>query len=129
SFKGPHVFLEPDPTFGLSMAVHELASNACRYGALSRSSGRVEIAWSVDRTERGLTLTFDWNERSGPRPKKNMRTGFGSRLIAMAIERQLNGEVHQTFGPNGLAARLIVPLTHERWPGKVAPTIEQPDFR
>ena len=42
--------------------------------------------------------------------------GFGSRLIGMVIERQLGGEMHRTFGPEGLEARLVVPLTHERWP-------------
>jgi hypothetical protein len=47
------------------------------------------------------------------------KSGFGSRLVAMVIQRQLNGEVHPTFTPRGLEVRLIVPLTHERWPGRV----------
>jgi two-component sensor histidine kinase len=120
SFTGPNVFLEPDATFGLSMAVHELASNASNYGSLSRRPGVVAVTWSVDRTERGLTLVFDWAERLGPPPQKARRAGFGSQLINMVIERQLNGEVHQTFGDKGFDAKLIVPLTHERWPGSVA---------
>jgi PAS domain S-box-containing protein len=122
SFAGPEVFLEPDPTFGLSMAVHELATNASKYGSLSHRSGRIEVTWSVNRTQQGLTLTLDWKERNGPSPKRQRRPGFGSRLINMVIERQLNGQVQQSFGPGGLDATLVVPLTHERWPGAVAPS-------
>jgi PAS domain S-box-containing protein len=117
SFGGPNVFLEPDPTFGLSMAVHELATNASKHGSLTEPIGRVDLAWSVARTQQGLTLVLDWKERGGPAPKRSRRPGFGSRLINMVIERQLNGKAEQVFGPQGLTARLTVPLTHERWPG------------
>jgi len=114
---GPDVFLEPDPSFGLSAAVHELATNASKYGSLSIRSGRIEVTWSVQRTEQGLTLLFDWKERNGPRQKRNRRPGFGSKLIHTVIERQLNGKVLQSFGPKGMDAKLTIPLTHERWPG------------
>jgi PAS domain S-box-containing protein len=122
SFNGPNVFLEPDPTFGLSMAVHELATNASKHGSLSVVSGRVELNWSVTRTEQGLTLVLDWKESRGPAPRRSRRAGFGSRLISMVIERQLNGQVEQSFAADGLRARLTVPLTHERWPGSARPT-------
>jgi PAS domain S-box-containing protein len=121
SFKGPNVFLEPDPTFGLGMAVHELATNAGKHGSLSVAGGRVDLVWSVTRTQRGLTLVLDWRESRGPAPKRTRRPGFGSRLINMVIERQLNGQVQQSFGAEGLQARLTVPLTHERWPGGAHP--------
>jgi PAS domain S-box-containing protein len=117
SFSGPNVFLEPDPTFGLSMAVHELATNASKHGSLSVASGRVDLSWSVTHTQQGLTLVLDWKENRGPPPRRSRRPGFGSRLINMVIERQLNGQVEQSFAPDGLQARLTVPLTHERWPG------------
>jgi two-component sensor histidine kinase len=117
SFSGPNVFLEPDPTFGLSMAVHELATNAGKHGSLSVPAGRVELTWSITRTQQGLTLVLDWKEDRGPAPKRHRRPGFGSRLISMVIERQLNGQVKQTFTAKGLEAKLTVPLTHERWPG------------
>jgi PAS domain S-box-containing protein len=119
---GPEVFLEPDPTFGLSAAVHELATNASKYGSLSVRSGRIEVTWSVQRTEQGLTLLFDWKERNGPRQKRNRRPGFGSKLIHTVIERQLNGKVLQSFGPKGMDANLTIPLTHERWPGGPVPS-------
>jgi PAS domain S-box-containing protein len=128
AFSGPNVFLEPDPTFGLSMAVHELATNAGKHGSLSVPSGRVDLSWSVTRTQQGLTLVLDWNESHGPAPKRGRRLGFGSRLINMVIERQLNGQVEQSFAAEGLRARLTVPLTHERWPGgpRPASTVDLP---
>jgi two-component sensor histidine kinase len=120
TFAGPNVFLEADPTFGLSMAIHELATNASKHGSLAQRPGRVEVTWQVKRTDQGLTLIFLWSEREGPAPKRQRRTGFGSRLINMVIERQLNGRVQLSFGPDGLDAELVVPLTHERWPGGAA---------
>ena len=121
---GPDVFLEPDPSFALSSAVHELATNAGKYGSLSDPAGRLEVSWVVDRTKQGLTLELDWKERGGPQPKRVRRPGFGSRLIGMVIERQLNGEVHRSLRPEGLDARLVVPLTHERWPQPAHPLPE-----
>jgi two-component system CheB/CheR fusion protein len=102
------------------MAIHELATNATKYGSLSHRSGRVEVTWQVQRTDLGLTLILGWMEREGPPPKRQRRSGFGSRLINMVIERQLNGSVRMAFDPAGLNAELTVPLTHERWPGAVA---------
>jgi PAS domain S-box-containing protein len=116
SLKGPDVDLEPDPTFSLSAALHELAANAIKHGSLSRPQGRLELSWSVARTRRGMTLTFDWVERNGPPARRPRRTGFGARLIGLVIERQMNGEVHSSYTRAGFSTRLIVPLTHERWP-------------
>ena len=125
-FNGPNVFLEPDPTFGLSMAVHELATNASKHGSLTDPAGRVDLTWSITRTQQGLTLVLDWKESGGPAPKRSRRPGFGSRLINMVIERQLNGQVEQSFGPQGLDASLTVPLTHERWPGGARTSVHSP---
>jgi PAS domain S-box-containing protein len=117
SFGGPNVFLEPDSAFGLSLAVHELATNANKHGSLTSPGGRVDLTWSVTRTQQGLTLILDWKESRGPAPRRTRRPGFGSRLIGMVIERQLNGQVQQVFAPHGMETRMVVPLTHERWPG------------
>ena len=101
---GPEVFLDPDPSFALSSALHELATNASKYGSLSGTAGRLEVSWTVHRAQ-GLRLELDWKERGGPPPKRARRPGFGSRLIGMVIERQLNGEVERTLGnPYGLGA-------------------------
>lgn len=118
TLEGPNIDLEPDPVFNLSAALHELAANAIKHGSLSRSKGQLELSWSVSRTQRGSTLTLDWTERNGPPARRPRKTGFGSRLIDMVIERQLNGEVTRTFTRKGLTVKLVVPLTHERWPSR-----------
>ena len=117
ALSGPDVFLEPDPSFALSSAVHELATNASKYGSLSAPGGRLEVTWSVGRGDHGVALDLRWIERGGPPPKRTRKAGFGSRLIEMVIQRQLSGEVTRSFGREGLEARLVVPLSHERWPG------------
>jgi PAS domain S-box-containing protein len=116
---GPEVFLEPDPSFALSSAVHELATNASKYGSLSAEAGRLDIVWEVNRTAQGLTLELEWKEHGGPPVRRSRRVGFGTRLIGMVIERQLGGEMQRTFAPEGLDARLVLPLSHERWPQAV----------
>ena len=123
SLSGHDLMLEPDPTFGLSMAVHELATNARRHGSLSARSGRVDLSWRVERTDQGLALMLDWKERNGPPPKRRRRAGFGAKLIDTVIERQLNGTVTRSFAAAGLAASLLIPLARERWlkPGARSP--------
>jgi PAS domain S-box-containing protein len=125
SFSGPHVDLEPDPTFSLSAALHELASNAVKHGSLSTPHGRLELSWSVAPTSQGMTLTFDWIERDGPPVRRPRRSGFGSRLITLVIERQMNGEVHSAYTRDGFTIRMIVPLTHERWPTRAVDAATQ----
>ncbi len=120
SFSGPNVELESDPVFNLSAALHELADNAVKHGSLSRPKGELELSWSVSRTERGMTLALDWVEKNGPPARRPRKLGFGSRLIALVIERQLNGEVTRSFSRKGLAVHMVVPLTHERWPTRAA---------
>ena len=116
SLDGPDIDLEPDPVFNLSAALHELAANAIKHGSLSRSKGQLELRWTASRTRRGMTLTLDWVEKNGPPARRPRKVGFGLRLIDLVIERQLNGEVTRTFSRKGLAVKLVVPLTHERWP-------------
>jgi two-component sensor histidine kinase len=125
SLKGPNIDIEPDPVFNLSAALHELAGNAIKHGSLSRPKGQLELIWSVSRTHRGMTLTLDWIEKNGPPARRPKRIGFGSRLIDLVIERQLNGEVTRTFSRKGLSVNMIVPLTHERWPTSAAATARQ----
>jgi two-component sensor histidine kinase len=115
TFQGADVLVEPDSAFGLSMALHELLTNARQHGSLWSPTGRVNVAWLVTRTRLGLTLNVEWKETGGPAPRRQRRAGFGSRVVRMAIERQLNGQVEQIFKPEGLVVHLTVPLTQERW--------------
>jgi len=121
SLNGPNIELEPDPVFNLSAALHELAANAIKHGSLSKPKGQLDLAWSVGRTQRGMTLTLDWVEKNGPPTRRPRRVGFGSRLIDLVIQRQLNGEVTRSFTRNGLVVKMLVPLTHERWPTPAMP--------
>jgi len=125
SLDGPNFDLEPDPVFNLSAALHELAANAIKHGSLSRPKGQLDLRWSVNRTQRGMTLTLDWVEKNGPPARRPRRVGFGTRLINLVIQRQLNGEVTRTFSRKGLAVKMVVPLTHERWPSPAA-SAQQP---
>jgi two-component sensor histidine kinase len=127
SFSGQNVELEPDPVFNLSAALHELIANAVKHGSLSRPAGRLELNWNVSRTERGLTLALDWIERNGPPARRPRRFGFGSRLLTLLIERQLNGEVTRAFGREGLTVHMDVPLTHERWPNAPGAAANMPE--
>jgi PAS domain S-box-containing protein len=120
SLTGPNVYVEPGLAFALSCVAHELVSNAIKHGSLSALTGRVDLTWSVDRTQPAMTLVLDWQERGGPAPKRPVRPGFGSRLINTVIKRQMNGHVRRTFQESGLRYRLAIPLTHERWPQAAA---------
>jgi two-component sensor histidine kinase len=120
SFEGPNFDLEPDPVFHLSSALHELAGNAIKHGSLSRPKGQLELRWSMSRAQRGMTLTLDWGEKNGPPARRPRKLGFGMRLIDLVIRRQLNGEVAYSYSRKGLSVKLVVPLTHERWPSRSA---------
>jgi two-component sensor histidine kinase len=124
SLDGPNIDLEPDPVFNLSAALHELTANAIKHGSLSRPKGQLDVRWSVNRTQRGMTLALDWVEKNGPPARRPRRVGFGTRLIDLVIQRQLNGEVSRSYSRKGLAVKLLVPLTHERWPSAAAPARE-----
>jgi PAS domain S-box-containing protein len=125
-FEGPNFDLEPDPVFHLSAALHELAANAIKHGSLSRPKGQLELRWSVSRGQRGMTLTLDWLERNGPPARRPRKLGFGMRLIDLVIRRQLNGELSHSFSRKGHSAKIVVPLTRERWPNRAAQAAAMP---
>jgi PAS domain S-box-containing protein len=106
---GPPVRLPPRAALSLGMVVHELSTNAAKYGALS-ASGRVAIDWTVDESKH---LRLAWTEAGGPEVKAPSRRGFGSRLISRSISYELNGEAEVDFHPSGLRARFAIPLLEE----------------
>ncbi|WP_375465308.1 sensor histidine kinase [uncultured Methylobacterium sp.] len=114
---GPDVALPPRYVLAIGMTVHELTTNAAKYGALSTAAGQVRVVWSLVRHEDGARhLRLDWHESGGPRVEVPERRGFGTRLIAGGIQRELGGEVQLSFDPGGLRCLLDVPL---RSPGSV----------
>jgi len=95
---GPDVDVSPSQALALSLALHELATNATKYGALSTGHGRVSVAWrtSDDR------LYMEWQESGGPLVEAPSRKGFGSRLLERLLVRDLGGDIALTYDPAGL---------------------------
>jgi two-component sensor histidine kinase len=100
--EGPQMLLPPEQVQAMSMAVHELATNAAKYGALSNRDGRLTVRWSKDGPG---TVTVRWTEAGGPAVQPPQREGFGSRLVAQ-LARQMGGEARYDWRPGGLAVEL-----------------------
>jgi PAS domain S-box-containing protein len=100
---GPAVWLTAQRALALSLALHELATNAAKYGALSVPEGRVVIRWS-QTAEDELTLT--WTETGGPQVTAPERSGFGTRLLERNLPRELDAEVALTFEPEGVRCEI-----------------------
>jgi two-component sensor histidine kinase len=94
-------------SLGLSLIVHELGTNATKYGALSRSDGRVHVSWWAEDGR----LYLLWQERGGPPVEPPKEKGFGTRLIEGACTHELEGEVELDYTPNGLRCEVTFPLT------------------
>jgi PAS domain S-box-containing protein len=103
---GPPVRLTPRMALSLSMALHELATNAVKYGALSIPTGRVRIDWSVTVETGPPRLALAWVETGGPPVSQPTRRGFGSRLIERGLASELAGEAHIDFRPEGVICRI-----------------------
>lgn len=106
SVDGELTVLNPKSTIALAMLLHELTSNAAKYGALSVPEGRVSVAW-MRTPDRGLVL--NWQERGGPQVAPPTRRGFGSRMMQRVVAGELGGELELDFAPAGVLATLKVP--------------------
>jgi two-component sensor histidine kinase/DNA-binding response OmpR family regulator len=103
--RGPNVLLPPATAQTIALALHELATNAGKYGALSTEAGRVELTWGTEPGE----LELVWTESGGPEITPPSRRGYGSRAIIAGIERQLGGIVNFDWQASGLRCTLCVP--------------------
>lgn len=108
--QGPDVALPSDVALSLGMAVHELATNAVKYGALSVPTGTLSVTWSVDTRDGRRALLFWWVERGGPPVSPPARQGFGTRLLRHMLGGQFNSDVEMRFDPEGVTFSLEVPL-------------------
>jgi PAS domain S-box-containing protein len=106
SLDGPPILLTPSATVTLTLALHELATNAAKYGALSNDGGKVEVRWSL----RSDILTLVWSESGGPAVVKPLETGFGTRLLERAVARDLHATVRVDFDPAGLVCTISAAL-------------------
>jgi PAS domain S-box-containing protein len=104
--RGAPVTVQPRTAVSLGLALHELATNAVKHGALSRPNGRIEIDWHVS----GKTITFTWTERSSTASPESQRKGFGTRLLAQAVPYELGGSTQLRFSSGGMTFMLELPL-------------------
>jgi two-component sensor histidine kinase len=105
SFSGPALKVAPKTAIALSLALHELATNAVKYGALSSPNGRVRLTW--ERSED--TITLDWRESGGPQVAPPQKEGFGSRLLGPVLNGELGAPAELDFAPTGVVCRILAP--------------------
>ncbi|MDW9590294.1 chemotaxis protein CheR, partial [Sinorhizobium meliloti] len=103
---GPNRRLQPQQGLSLGMTIHELATNASKYGSLSKPEGHVAVEW--DDSDQQLTLT--WRETGGPPVKEPQKDGFGLTLIRGEVVSRLGGNVDTIFAPEGLQVQISFPL-------------------
>jgi two-component sensor histidine kinase/PAS domain-containing protein len=114
---GARVQVPPRVALPLAMALHELSTNAAKYGAFSTDGGRVDVQWDVTETVDGEKVTLRWREQGGPAVQPPTRKGFGSRLIERGLTRELAGEVLLDYRPSGLSCTISFPLPKVQWSG------------
>ncbi len=105
SIDGPGISLQPSTAQGLALALHELATNAAKHGALSSVSGKVRLSWRLQPD----ALIFDWAESGGPQIARPTTRSFGLRVIRASIEQQLNGRTKFDWDPDGLHCSFWIP--------------------
>jgi PAS domain S-box-containing protein len=113
SLNGPTLHLLGAAAQAIGMALHELATNASKYGALSTDTGHVDIGWQID----GDLFEMHWTERNGPPVRPPDRRGFGSTVIEKMAKRAVDGEVQLEYDPEGLSWRLTCPAANAMEPG------------
>lgn len=118
---GPKILLQPSTAQTLALALHELVTNAAKYGALSSASGRVKLTWELQPS----SVALQWEETGGPLAKLPRSLGFGTRLVVASVEGQLGGKVTFDWRSEGLRCVLAVPhktetLEHVAGRGQIA---------
>ncbi len=111
--EGLDIALTPRAGLALAMALHELASNAVKYGALSAASGKLAIRWNVSRDADVATLLLAWTEAGGPAVSVPKRRGFGTTLIERTLAHELDAEVDREFAAGGLRCTISMPFNDE----------------
>jgi two-component sensor histidine kinase len=109
-FQGPEVHLSPKTALAIAMALHELATNAIKYGALSNEVGQVRLCWEVDASQGEQRLHVVWSETGGPPVTPPSRKGFGTRLIERGLAADLGGSVQLAYPTSGVVCTIDTPL-------------------
>ena len=109
---GPGVALKPEAAQNLGLALHELAANAERFGALSVTEGKVVVTWARSPLDSGEGVALDWHEELGPKVRLRRKKGFGSMVIERNLALSLEAKVDLDFDPEGLHCRILIPPSH-----------------
>ncbi|MBS7541041.1 sensor histidine kinase [Ancylobacter lacus] len=112
TIEGPDILLKPEAAQNLGLALHELSTNAAKYGALSVPGGHVLIHWARRSLEEGGGIDLNWTEKGGPKVTTPAGRGFGSLVIERNLSRALDGEVVLAFEPEGVMCHVVVPEQH-----------------
>lgn len=107
---GPALRIAPQAAVSLALTLHELATNAAKYGALSNEAGQVTIDWFVADTNGHANFTLTWREQNGPPVAPPTRRGFGSRLIERGLAGEVDGKAMVDFAPDGVRWTVSAPL-------------------
>jgi PAS domain S-box-containing protein len=105
TLEGPAVALRAAAAQSLALAIHELSTNAAKYGALSSLDGRLLVTWALTDGK----LAIDWQEKNGPPVAVPEKRGFGTNILLGSVEKQLSGVVKMDWNPDGLACRISIP--------------------
>ncbi|MDH2347640.1 CheR family methyltransferase [Bradyrhizobium sp. SSUT77] len=108
---GPTVRFQSKAAETFALAIHELATNALKYGALSRPIGRIEISWRIEQSAEPAQLVFEWRERGGPPVAPPPHKGFGTELLERTLAFEFKGQTTMAFNPKGLQCTITIPLS------------------
>jgi two-component sensor histidine kinase len=112
-FDGDRIALTPKQALGLRLMMHELATNAVKYGVLSTKRGTVHLSWQIEQTRHGQRqVRLRWEERGGPVVKAPKQPGFGAKLIKTACEYDLEGEARLEYALEGLICEIAFPTAN-----------------
>ncbi len=117
--KGPRVEVASRLAVSLGMAIHELTTNAAKFGALSVYGGKVDVRWTVTIEATRHTLEFDWRESGGPAVLPPKRQGFGSRLLDFVLPGQIQAKSRVDYRPEGVHVQCSLPLPAEQAQPKI----------
>jgi PAS domain S-box-containing protein len=108
---GPVLDINPSASLSLSLILHELATNAAKYGSLSVPEGHVEVRWTLEEHGGEDVFSFTWEEHGGPAVMPPKTRGFGSRLIERGLAGSIGGKVQLDYRPEGVICRLSAPMS------------------